>query len=74
MIFAGAGYNVTIFDVDPNQLTKASENIKSTLERYASQGYLRGQLSASEQNALVSTSSNLSDCLSGAIYVQVYII
>lgn len=70
MIFAGAGYHVTIFDVDPSQLTRAQSIIKTTLEQYEQEGYIRGKLSAAEQMALVSTSSSLPECLSGATYVQ----
>jgi len=73
MIFAGAGYNVTIFDVDPNQLTRAQTNIKTTLEQYEKQGYIRGQLKAEQQVELVSTSSSLAECINGAVYVQVNI-
>lgn len=72
MIFAGAGYHVTIFDVDPSQLTRAQSIIKTTLEQYEQEGYIRGKLSAVEQMALVSTSSSLPECLSGATYVQVH--
>lgn len=70
MIFASAGYNVTVFDVDPDQLKRAQSSLKSTLEQYERDGYLRGKLTAVQQMALISTSSSISDCLKDAFYVQ----
>ncbi|KAK3770416.1 hypothetical protein RRG08_012159 [Elysia crispata] len=70
MIFAGGGFKVTIFDIYPEQISKALENIKATLSRYESQGCLRGSLSASEQAALVTGCNELKKCLDGASYVQ----
>ncbi|OWF45012.1 lambda-crystallin homolog [Mizuhopecten yessoensis] len=70
MIFAGAGYHVTLYDTDMDQLMRAKTSIKSTLEQYERDGYLRGKTTAVQQNALVSTSSSLSECLSDAFYVQ----
>ncbi|KAK3097440.1 hypothetical protein FSP39_009664 [Pinctada imbricata] len=70
MIFAAAGYNVTLFDVDPGQLSKAESSLKTTLQQYEEGGYLRGNTTAAEQVKLVSYSSSLEECLQGAIYVQ----
>ncbi|XP_060080220.1 lambda-crystallin homolog [Ylistrum balloti] len=70
MIFAGAGYNVTVFDVDPDQLTRAQTSLKNTMEQYERDGYLRGKLTAAQQMSLVSTSSSLSECLKDSFYVQ----
>ncbi|XP_069102316.1 LOW QUALITY PROTEIN: lambda-crystallin homolog [Argopecten irradians] len=70
MIFASAGYNVTVFDVDPDQLKRTQSSLKSTLEQYERDGYLRGKLTAVQQMALISTSSSISDCLKDAFYVQ----
>ncbi|XP_033739699.1 lambda-crystallin homolog isoform X2 [Pecten maximus] len=70
MIFASAGYHVTLFDVDPDQLKRAQTSIKSTLEQYEKDGYLRGKLTALQQTDLISTTSSLSECLKDAFYVQ----
>ncbi|RUS83206.1 hypothetical protein EGW08_009017 [Elysia chlorotica] len=70
MIFAGAGFKVTIFDIYPEQISKALESIKATLLKYESQGCLRGTLSAAKQAALVTGSNELQQCLDGASYVQ----
>ncbi|GFO12300.1 lambda-crystallin-like protein [Plakobranchus ocellatus] len=70
MIFAAGEYRVTIFDIYPEQVTKALENIKATLSRYESEGCLRGNSSAADQAALVTGCNDLGECLKGASYVQ----
>uniref|UniRef100_A0A0B7AUV1 3-hydroxyacyl-CoA dehydrogenase NAD binding domain-containing protein n=1 Tax=Arion vulgaris TaxID=1028688 RepID=A0A0B7AUV1_9EUPU len=70
MIFAGGGYTVSIYDIYPEQVSKALENVKINLAEYESQGCIRGNLSAQAQIDLISGSSNLEECLQGAIYVQ----
>ncbi|XP_005112621.1 lambda-crystallin homolog [Aplysia californica] len=70
MIFAGSGHKVAIFDIYPEQVSKALDNIRSTLTGYEAQGCLRGELSATQQAELISGSSSLEDCLRGAQYVQ----
>jgi len=70
MIFAGSGHQVTIFDIYPEQVSKALANIKVTLNRYEGQGCLRGELSAETQASLICGSTSLADCLQGATYVQ----
>ena len=71
MIFASVGYQVSMFDVDQGQLTRAETALSKTLKQYESEGYLRGKMSAEEQAGFVSYTSSLEDCLKGAIYVQV---
>lgn len=71
MIFAGAGYNVCLFDVDPAQLERAKSNISSTLQRYEKDGLMRGTGTAVEQSTRVSTSTSLEECLHSTFYVQV---
>lgn len=63
MIFASAGYRVSLFDVDPAQVKKALENIKDELVQFEKDGVLRGKLSAEAQNQLISGSADLSDCI-----------
>ncbi|KAK3589157.1 hypothetical protein CHS0354_018858 [Potamilus streckersoni] len=70
MIFAGAGYNVYLFDVDPSQLSKALVQTKQTLARYQSQGIIRGSGTSDEQAARIHGTSSLPECLEGAFYVQ----
>ncbi|CAG5128965.1 unnamed protein product [Candidula unifasciata] len=70
MIFAGGGYRVTIYDILPEQVSKALETVKSNLTKYETQGCLRGSLSAQQQIGLISGSSSLEQCLQAASYVQ----
>lgn len=71
MIFAGSGFNVVMFDVDPGQLERAKTNISSTLQRYEKDGLMRGSGTSTEQAGRISTSTSLEECLTGAFYIQV---
>ena len=71
MIFAGAGYQPCLFDVDPNQLSMALELTREALQQYQEKGFLRGQGSVKEQADRILTTTSLEECLKGAFYVQV---
>ncbi|XP_041354341.1 lambda-crystallin homolog isoform X2 [Gigantopelta aegis] len=71
MIFAGAGYRVSLFDIDPSQVKKALQGIKDTLAEYEHKGHLRGTLSAADQTDLVTGCCDLAQCMDGAKHVQV---
>lgn len=71
MIFAGAGHNVVLYDIIPEQVSGALLDIKEQLHHFESQGYLRGKLNADEQTALISGSSDLHECVKNAIHIQV---
>ena len=71
MIFSGAGYLPCLFDVDPNQLSRALTATREALQQYEKKGYLRGQGSAETQADKISTTTSLEECLNGAFYVQV---
>ncbi|XP_041462515.1 lambda-crystallin homolog [Lytechinus variegatus] len=70
MIFASAGYNVTIFDIEPSQVSNALKLIKEQLEELTASGMLRGTLSAEAQYALLKGSNSMEEALSGASFVQ----
>ena len=73
MVFAGAGYKVSLYDVDAGQVEKALQGIKDTLKQYEEKGCLRGTLSADDQSSLVTGCSDLAHCIEGAKHVQVRI-
>jgi len=70
MLFAGAGYQVRIFDVIPNQVTQALTDIEKQLKHLESIGTLKGTLSACQQFELIKGSSSMQECLSDSKHVQ----
>lgn len=53
MLFAGAGYNVHLYDVTQELVENAIKDIEEQLQVLATTGLLRGNLSASEQLKLI---------------------
>lgn len=53
MLFASARYNVTIYDVNSEQVNTAYEKIKSELKKMGEKGILRGSLNAEQQIGLI---------------------
>ncbi len=71
MIFTGAGYKVSLYDIKSEQVSGALSGIQETLARYEKEGNLRGNLTAAQQSQLVTGSSDLAECMLGAVHVQV---
>lgn len=71
MLFASAGYDVVIYDKDPNASLAALEVISEQLQKLESSELLRGNLSAAEQLKLISRTEKLEDCVKDALHVQV---
>lgn len=53
MLFASAHYNVTIYDINLEQVNTAYDKIKSEIETMGQKGILRGNLSAEQQIELI---------------------
>ncbi|XP_076445578.1 lambda-crystallin-like [Babylonia areolata] len=70
MLFASGGFKVTLYDLDPEQVSKAKADIAEQLKLLESQGLLRGSLSRQQQFDLISTASDLKACVDGAFFVQ----
>ncbi|XP_046640052.1 lambda-crystallin homolog [Daphnia pulicaria] len=70
MLFAGAGYNVHLYDVTQELVENAIKDIEEQLQALATSGLLRGNLSASEQLKLITGTKTLKECVQGALYVQ----
>lgn len=58
MLFCGAGYNVYMYDVSQELVSKALEDISHQLSELEASNMLRGSLSASEQLALIQSRPN----------------
>lgn len=70
MIFAGAGYEVVVYDIIPSQVSDALTSIQSQLTDLKKSGMLRGTLSPEEQFSLIKGCSNLQEAVTDAVYVQ----
>ncbi|XP_058465704.1 lambda-crystallin homolog [Malaya genurostris] len=70
MLFAGVGYQVTIFDIVPEVVQKALKQTETELNNLERNGLLRGALSASEQFACIRGSHNLKETVDGAFFLQ----
>ena len=71
MLFAGAGYEVFLYDVEESQLNNAQKDIREQLTKLEESGLLRGSLNAKEQMDLINFSQDLAKCLRGAKHLQV---
>jgi len=70
MLFCGAGYNVCMYDVSRDLVSKALEDIDHQLHELEASKMLRGNLSPAQQLELIKGSETLKDCLEGACYIQ----
>lgn len=70
IIFASAGYSVKLFDSNADCLAQAIEMIRADLTELCAKNLARGHLTLEQQMALISTSSSLADCLTGATHIQ----
>ncbi|KAH3829971.1 hypothetical protein DPMN_103204 [Dreissena polymorpha] len=70
MLFAAAGYRVTVYDIEIRQLENAVSDIKMQLGDLERQGLLRGTLSADQQFQNIRTTTNFADAVKDVMYIQ----
>jgi len=70
MLFAGAGHQVALYDVEWRLVEAALDTVKEELQKLAADGMLRGSLSAEQQHARITGVKTLQECVAGAYLVQ----
>jgi len=70
MIFASAGYNVTIYDIKEEAVENALVDIETQLLALKKSELLRGKLTPQEQKSLITGTISLGECIKDAFFIQ----
>lgn len=70
MLFASVGYNVTMYDILPEQIDSALVHIKDEVLSLESRGLLRGSLTAIEQHRRITGTTDIRTMAKDAILIQ----
>ncbi|KAK3097656.1 hypothetical protein FSP39_011773, partial [Pinctada imbricata] len=70
MLYAASGYNVKLYDIEASQIEGAMKDIRDQLEHLDKTGFLRGKLTVTEQENLITGTNDLAECVKDAFFVQ----
>uniref|UniRef100_A0A8D0C9U1 L-gulonate 3-dehydrogenase n=2 Tax=Salvator merianae TaxID=96440 RepID=A0A8D0C9U1_SALMN len=70
MAFASAGFQIKLYDIKQEQITKALENIGKQMKELEKIGMLKGSLKSDQQLALIGGCTDLKSAVEGAVYIQ----
>lgn len=70
MLFASVGYRVQIYDISAQQIASALKHIESDLKRLEHDNLLRGTLTAEQQIARISGTTDIVELAKDCFYIQ----
>ncbi|KAH0625121.1 hypothetical protein JD844_033257 [Phrynosoma platyrhinos] len=70
MVFASGGFQVKLYDIVQEQVTKALENISKQMKELEKTGMLKGSLKADQQLSLITGCTDLKEAVEGTIHIQ----
>ncbi|KAF5282091.1 hypothetical protein FQR65_LT14409 [Abscondita terminalis] len=70
MLFAGAGYQVVIYDIESKQIEAAKVDVKNQLQSLEKEGLLRGKLNADQQFNCINVTLDLKEAVENSIFIQ----
>ncbi|XP_067675506.1 lambda-crystallin-like isoform X2 [Haliotis asinina] len=70
LLFASAGYQVALYDIIPDHVTRTLELLLDQLHTQSRDGLLRGTLAVEEQFGRIRGMQDLGECVTGAVWVQ----
>lgn len=66
LLYTSAGYDVSLYDTDPGQLSDAIDDIRGQLQTLAAEGLRRGDLDPDEQMKRITQAEDVESCMKGA--------
>ncbi|XP_037952456.1 lambda-crystallin-like [Teleopsis dalmanni] len=70
MLFASVGYQVVLYDILPEQISAALQEIEQELHKLARNGTLRGTLTAQQQFKCISATTDIKALVRNAMFIQ----